>query len=157
MDRKQLATIVDTVLAAWQVDTRDVKTVYRTWHRYLADVDFAAALAAVDAAVVTGERWAPRVGEIRRAAIDATDPAPAWPTADAAWAIAEARLRAVHSGVSMPSHGEVVDAAVARAMAAAVTTDSFHRQAFFDAWAVETRAREIARYGLGDDAPGVEA
>lgn len=156
MTREELTSIVDTMVAAWQVDIADRKTLYRTWWRYLADVDYVYALAALDARVVAGDRWAPRVGEIRRAAIDLRDGGTAeWPDGEIAWQFAEDRLRDVNSGNEPRQRGAALDEALARAMRAAGTSDGYHRQAFLRAWEAETRTFEQQRYGLPLDAPAV--
>lgn len=156
MDRKELSAIVDTVVAAWQVDIADRKTMYRTWFRYLSDLDFEMVLAAVDAKVVAGERWAPRVGEIRRDAIDRLHGQSRWPDAETAWQFVEDRLEAANSGFTAAPHGDSeVDEAIGRAMRTCGTRNGFHKQAFIRAWNNETVLFEQTRYGLAADAPGV--
>jgi hypothetical protein len=153
--RDELAAVVDTMIAAWQIDIADRKTLYRTWWRYLSDVSYDDALAVVDARVVAGDRWAPRVGEIRRAAVDRTIGTVDWPDAEIAWQFAEDRLRDANSGLNPRSRGESLDQALASAMRAAGTNDGFHKQAFVKAWETETDRFEQTRYGLPDDAPTV--
>lgn len=152
MTKAELSAIVDTVIAAWQLEIGDRKTLYRTWWRYLGDLTFTEVLAAVDARVVAGDRWAPRVGELRRSAIDRTSPTSLWPDPDSAWLRVEALLSAANTGVdSRPLFTVEVEAAIGRAMRAAGTRDGFHKHAFLRAWADETARREQQRYGLPDD------
>jgi hypothetical protein len=151
--REELSTIVDTMVAAWQVDIADRKTLYRTWWRYLADVDYDHALAALDARVVAGDRWAPRVGELRRFAIDRALGPVDWPDPEIAWQFAEDRLRDANSGNQPRSRGPVLDQAITAAMRAAGTSDGFHKHAFLKAWEAESHRFEQARYGLPDTAP----
>lgn len=156
MNRKELTAIVDTMVSAWQVEVSDRKSLYRTWWRYLSDVPFDAGLAALDARVVAGDRWAPRVGELRRDALDRTLPSVIWPDPEIAWQAAETRLQDANSGVQPRSRfSEEVEASLSRAMRAAGTRDGFHKQAFLAAWTVETRTFEEQRYGLPVDAPAV--
>lgn len=155
MNRTELTAIVDTMVAAWQVEIADRKTLYRTWWRYLADIEYAAALAALDARVVAGDRWAPRVGEIRRAAIDVMIGAVEWPDGEIAWQYAEDRLRDANSGFAPRSRGVSLDEAITAAMRAAGTVDGFHKQAFLKAWDTQTATFEQTRYGLPVDAPTV--
>lgn len=156
MTREELAALVDTVVGAWQIEVTDRRSLYRTWHRYLADLPFEAALEAVDARVIAGDHWAPRVGEIRRAAIERGLPPLLWPDPDIAWQAAEDRLRAANSGVAPKARFDpLVEDALRSAMRAAGTNDGFHKQAFLAAWAQQTAAFEQSRYGLPDNAPSV--
>lgn len=156
MTREELAALVDTVIGAWQIEVTDRRSLYRTWHRYLADVEFEAALSAVDARVIAGDHWPPRVGEIRRAAIERGLPPVVWPDGEIAWQAAEDRLRAANSGVIPKARFEPdVEQALSVAMRTAGSVDGFHKQAFLAAWTQQTALFEQSRYGLPENAPTV--
>jgi hypothetical protein len=157
VNRKELAAIVDTMVSAWQVEITDRKSLYRTWFRYLSDVPFDAGLAALDARVVAGDRWAPRVGELRRAALDRVNGAVDWIDNETAWQHAEWLLQSANSGISTTTrrYDPEVEAAVSRAMKRAGTRDGFHKQAFIKAFEIETAEFEQRRYGLPAEAPTV--
>lgn len=151
MTKAELSAIVDTVIAAWQLEVADRKTLYRTWWRYLGDLPFADVVAAVDACVVAGDRWAPRVGELRRSTIDRSTPGLAWPDPDSAWAHVEALLSAANTGIAPHRRLDpTIEAAITRAMRTAGIRDGYHKHAFVRAWAEETARWEQDRYGLPD-------
>lgn len=158
MNRKELGALVDTMIGAWQIDVHDRRSLYRTWWRYLADIPYSAALAALDARVIAGDRWAPRVGELRRAAIDRCgDPNEFWPDAEMAWQDVENRLEDANSGVRFRAarFGPDAEEAIGRAMRTAGTRNGYHKQAFIKAWGIETAEYEQRRYGLPENAPTV--
>jgi hypothetical protein len=157
LNRKELAAVVDTMVSAWQVEVADRKSLYRTWFRYLSDVGFDDALAAIDARVVAGDRWAPRVGEIRRTALDRSKAPVDWPDAETAWQRAETRLQDAASGLveERSTFAIEVEEAIGRAMRRAGTRDGYHKHAFTKAWDLETVAFEQSRYGLPVNPPSV--
>lgn len=149
MTRDELATIVNTVYVAWNLDMVNPPRVYDAWMRYLSDLDFDTVMAVVDRAVTAGEKWAPRIGEVRRRAIDSLDPAGEVPAGEIAWQWAENRLRAVNSGVAPTAHPDPrVDQMIGAAMRAAGTGDAFHKQAFIGAWEQQVAGYEQERYGI---------
>lgn len=156
MDRKQLVAIADTVRSGWNLDVGDLKLMYRTWWRYLHDLEFEAVLATVDQSITSGEKWPPKVGELRRRSIDAGRAH--WPSAEQAWVLVEGRLAAANTGLPTPTSDDPeIDMTVGTAMRTAKTQDGFQKVSFVQAWNEATKERDFRVYGLPGDAPGVEA
>lgn len=90
--------IVDRVLATWnKTSTKTERAdIYKAWQRLLTDLPIDAVHAAIDTLAVTVD-WMPTVGQVRRAAIDHTDPVPA---AIEAWTQYRAACEAVRSGTT---------------------------------------------------------
>lgn len=161
MTKAELLSLVDAVLSVWPSEQIDRKALYKTWWRYLADIEFTKAEEALDAYVLRcvdpeanqgalRGSWRPTPGDIRRLAIDGT--VRSWPTADEAWAAAEQRINALQSGVQAPVHP---DPEVDETIGATLRTSKASRLAFLSAWRTNTIERGIMRYRLPDDAPSI--
>jgi hypothetical protein len=100
MTKQELVNVVNVINANWPQADADPKAQYEMWWRYLGDLDEENVSSVVDALVIEASQWRPRVGEIRRRAIDGDK---SWPTPDGAWAIAEERRKCADMGVEAPA------------------------------------------------------
>ena len=153
MQKPELTTIVDAVCSNWNRDDENKINLYRTWWRYLSDLDYEATLKVIDGLIVSGSPWMPRVGDVRRAVIDATSGVPALPHDEVAWSHAEARWNAAALGVEPEVTGSpATNEAISKAMRLAGRPD---RRAFIEAWEQVRAEVEADRYGIPDEAPGL--
>lgn len=113
MTRAELVRVVDIVAAAWsmRIGSDEHVRMVRTWWRYLQDLDYGDTLNAVDRFVVRAESFPPKVGELRKAVMDTTNPS-GLPTAAQAWTQAVDRLRAVETGTTWGELHPAVTAAM---------------------------------------------
>lgn len=151
MQKPELSALVDAVMATWGTDSTDKLAMYRTWWRYLSDLDARDVTAVIDQAVLAGERWMPRVGDVRQAAMDRASGKAPLPDAERAWALAASRFSATDMGTDAASSGDdELDELIGEAMRRAGGAD---KRAFVEAWA-GVRAEAVAdRYALPEDAP----
>lgn len=151
MQKTELSSLVDAVIATWGTDATDKLALYRTWWRYLSDLEASDVTAVIDQAVLSGERWMPKVGEIRQGAMDLASGKAPLPDAERAWALAASRFSATDMGTDAASSGDdELDELVGRAMRLAGGAD---KRSFAEAWAT-VRAEAVAiRYALPADAP----
>lgn len=153
MQKPELTALVDTVCSNWNRDDENKINLYRTWWRYLSDLDYDATLKVVDGLIVSGTPWMPRVGDVRRAVIDLTSEAPPLPQDEVAWSHAEARWNAVALGVEPPITGSpATDEAIGSAMRLAGRPD---RRAFIEAWEQVRSEIDADRYGIPEQSPGL--
>ena len=145
MTKEELQSLADDVINNWNLDLGGDrrKAFYRTWWRYLGDLDLETAQSAVDGFVLADRPFPPRAGSIRRAAFAAelTD----IPTLEAAWAQAQARIHAVQQGIWSD-----VSPMVAEALheAGIHGTSRDDHEAFTRAWRRVVEQIELERLGL---------
>jgi len=138
MTKAEMVAIVNLVNATWAPGDMDLKDVYAAWWRYLEDLDVSTVQAIVDELVIDAAPWRPKVGEIRRRAIDGPG---GWPSPDAAWALAEACRFAADSGTDVP---EMPNGA-SRLLGECMRSSRYGgKAAFIEAW----RAVTAERYAL---------
>lgn len=153
MQKTELTAIVDTVCSNWVNGETDKITMYRTWWRYLSDLDYQRTLKVIDEIIISGQRWIPRVGDVRRQVIDATEHHEAFPSPEVAWGYAESRWNAVALGTEPPSSGSpAIDSAIGEAMR---KSGHAERRAFISAWEKIQLEIEMERYALPENAPSV--
>lgn len=153
MQKAELTALVDAACANWGSPVGDKTQLYRTWWRYLSDVEYQAALSALDDFVIAGQRFMPRVGEIRRSALNSTNGWYELPDLEGAWALAASRWSAVDMGVEPVFTGNAdLDALIGDAMRQAGAVD---KRAFSEAWNHVRAVAEQSRYQLPEEAPGL--
>ena len=151
MLKPELSALVDSVMATWGTESTDKLVMYRTWWRYLSDVDAADVTAVIDQRVLAGERWMPRVGDVRQAAMDRASGKAPLPDAERTWALAAARFSATDMGTDAASSGDdELDEMIGEAMRRAGGSD---KRAFAEAWAGVREEAIAIRYALPEDAP----
>jgi hypothetical protein len=153
LQKTELTSIVDTVCSNWTSAETDKVTLYRTWWRYLSDLEYQQTLKIIDELIISGQRWIPRVGDVRRLVMNASARYESLPSSDIAWGYAESRWNAVALGTEPPSSGSpATDSAIGEAM-----RQSGHpeRRAFIASWETVRSSIEMERYALPDDAPSV--
>lgn len=151
MQKHELTQIVDAVCSNWNIHSDDKVSLYRTWWRYLSDLSYEDTLKIIDGFVVSGMRFPPRVGDVRRRVVDLTSEAPPLPSDDVAWAHAHSRWDAVALGMEPPLTGQTeIDNAISAAMRQASRPEKY---AFTEAWETVRSEIESERYGLPDNAP----
>lgn len=98
MTKEELTAIADVVMVNWNLNLAGDRRAafYRTWWRYLRDLDGVTCRAAVDRWVLDDKPFPPRAGTIRREVLLPASEELA--TLDQAWSQAQARLRAVAQG-----------------------------------------------------------
>lgn len=145
MTKEELQDIADNIVANWNMNLTPEarKNFYRTWWRYLGDLDTPEVRAAVDAAVVADKPFAPRAGTIRRTVLAhlLTDV----PTVDIAWAQARERIAAVQQG-TWSSVAPLVGKALAEAAIHGTSRDD--HEAFVRAWRRVVEEYELSVIGL---------
>jgi hypothetical protein len=96
--KEELTAIADVVLVNWNLNLAGDRRAafYRTWWRYLRDLDGVTCRAAVDRWVLDDKPFPPRAGTIRREVLLPASEELA--TLEQAWSQAQARLRAVRQG-----------------------------------------------------------
>lgn len=99
MTKQELIDLVNMINATWPPPEMDQKAVYNTWWRYLGDLELQQVQPVVDELIIESSPWRPKVGEVRRRAIDGGN---VWPSPDAAWELAEACRRAADTGIEVP-------------------------------------------------------
>ena len=145
MQKAELTEIVDLAHSAFGAGTPE-KITYQSWWRYLGDLTAADVQRALDVYVVSGERFLPRPGELRRAVIDRLHPE-VLPDANQAWAIAKARLEAVATGMDIPLSGSMeTDLAVGEVLRGSPANRE--ERAFKAAWDATITRRCADRYAL---------
>lgn len=146
MTKEELQSIAEAVIINWNLDLggEPRKAFYRTWWRYLGDLDATAVQAAVDAAVLADKPFAPRAGTIRRAVL--AELLMDVPTMEQAWGQVVDRIRSVEQGLWTE-----VSPMVAKALAEAGHiggTGRDDREAFTRAWRRVVEELELERLGL---------
>jgi hypothetical protein len=144
--REELTHIADAVLVNWNMDLGGDrrKAFYRTWWRYLGDLDVDVTQTAVDAAVLADKPFAPRAGTIRRAVLShlLTDV----PTLEQAWSQAQTRIHEVQQGMWTDSISPMVGKALAESGIHGTNKDD--HEAFTRAWRRVVDELELERLGL---------
>lgn len=140
MNKQDVVNVVSIVNANWPQNDNDLKSQCEMWWRYLGDLDTASVVRVVDELVIEGSQWRPRVGEVRRRAIDGDK---VWPTPDGAWAIAEERRKCADMGVEPPA----LDPEVTEVLGEAMRGSRGQGKGGFIA---EWQAAMARRYGLPD-------
>lgn len=153
MQKAELTAIVDLVCSNWGSPDGGKVPLYRTWWRYLSDVEYSDVLTVIDNMIIENVRWMPRVGEVRRLAIDNANGFSHYPDGERAWFLAAQRWEAVAMGIDPPGSGdEKIDELVGIAMREAGTPE---KRAFISAWTNVLRSDELKRYAIPEDAPEV--
>lgn len=140
MNKQELVNVVSIINANWPQNDADQRSQLEMWWRYLGDLDAEAVNKVVDEIVIEAAQWRPRVGEIRRKAIDGDK---VWPTPDGAWAIAEERRKCADMGVEPP----VLDQELTEVIGEAMRGSRGQGKGGFIA---EWQAAMARRYGLPD-------
>lgn len=113
------------------------------WKPFLLDLDATAVRDAVDAIMVRGDKFLPTVGEVRRLALEPSNPPPA-PLV--AWNQFQARLRAAASGFAIPPvHDLVLETMKAIGGGAGMHTNG-DRDAFLAAYQAAVDKWEAGHY-----------
>lgn len=96
--KEELTAIADVIITNWNVQVAGErrKAFYRTWWRYLRDLDGVTCRAVVDRWVLDDKPFPPRAGTVRREVLLPASSEIA--TLEQAWGQAQARLRAVQQG-----------------------------------------------------------
>ena len=96
--KAELQDLADDVILNWNLDLGGDrrKAFYRTWYRYMQDLEYVEVRKAIDELIITDKPFPPRAGTVRRmvrsgALIGAV-------TVDQAWAQAKDRIGAVQQG-----------------------------------------------------------
>jgi hypothetical protein len=153
LQKAELTSIVDLACSNWGSPDGGKVSLYRTWWRYLADLEYSDALKTVDGMILENFRWMPRVGEIRRVTIDRTTGFEKIPDVERAWFLAAQRWEAVTMGIDPPGSGdEEIDKLIGIAMRETGTPE---KRAFVSSWANVLQRDELERYALPEDAPEV--
>ena len=153
MQKAELTAIVDLACSNWGSPDGGKVSLYRTWWRYLADLQYEDVLKTVDGMILENIRWMPRVGEIRRVTIDRSNGSGRIPDVERAWFLAAQRWEAVTMGIDPPSSGdEEIDKLIGIAMREAGTPE---KRAFVSSWSGVLQRDELQRYALPEDAPEV--
>lgn len=105
MTKEELMDFVKEVYATYnqQLLMIDEKATFRAWYNLLYDLSIEEVRAAF-LALATHEKFMPRPGDIRRAAIDAQTGIPQQIDAYSAWGIFQTIIREVHSGTQTQIH-----------------------------------------------------
>jgi hypothetical protein len=105
-----LMALVASYWPQWTLDDDRAESAAIAWHRMLDEVEYAAAVAAVDSLAADGREFAPVVGVIRRRAIELSNPP--IPDLDEAWGDVLARVgaRGFREGPGDFDHPAVADA-----------------------------------------------
>lgn len=145
MTKEELQDLADQVIANWNLALggEPRKAFYRTWFRYLGDLEAPAVQAVIDGLVVADKPFPPRAGTVRRTVL--ADALTDVPTLEHAWAQAVGRLRAVEQG-TWTEVSPLVGQALAEAGLTGTTRDD--REAFTRAWRRVVEALELERLGL---------
>lgn len=153
MQKAELTAIVDLACSNWGSPDGGKVSLYRTWWRYLADLEYPDVLKTLDELILENVRWMPRVGEIRRTTIDRSNGSGRIPDAERAWFLAAQRWEAVTMGIDPPGSGdEEIDELIGIAMREAGTPE---KRAFVSSWTLVLQRDELQRYALPEDAPEV--
>jgi len=145
VNREELTAIADTVIINWGIDLGGDrrKAFYRTWWRYLGDLEMTSTQLAVDSLVLADKPFAPRAGTIRRMVL--AELLSDVMTMDLAWAQAATRIKSVEQGTWSD-----VSPMVAQAMAEAglTGTGKQDQEAFIRAWRRVVETFELERLGI---------
>lgn len=140
--RDELREVADTVISAWMLNMtpEQRKGFYRTWWRYLYDLDVAAVFGVVDELVLANRRDAPRPGAVRLQVLSSGHL-----SADEAWGLVQERLRCLETGAEGPSIPPTVSAAMrAVGLNGRSKPDGFaFREAYKESVARELAARYV--------------
>lgn len=149
MTKEQLTEIAESVILNWNLDLGGErrKAFFRTWWRYLGDLDATSVQGAVDALVLADRPYAPRAGTVRRMVF--ADALADIPTLELAWAQACERITAVQQGTWSPVAGIVGEALAASGVTGTSRDD---RDAFTRAWRRTVEELELERLGLPEGA-----
>jgi hypothetical protein len=146
--KEELQEIADSVIANWNLNLTPEarKNFYRTWWRYVGDLDVKATRAAVDAFILADRPFPPRAGTVRRCVL--AEALSDVLTLELAWSQASERIRAVQQGTWSP-----VSALVAKAMAEAAIhgTSRDDHEAFTRAWRRVVEEFELEVLGIPDE------
>lgn len=134
MTKTELISIVKLINATWPPPDVEQQTVYEAWWRYMEDLPVEAVQSVVDELVIESAPWRPKVGEIRRRVIDGPS---GWPSADAAWVLAEACMAAANQGIAPPGLPDGVGGPLGECLKAA----RGNRVAFLELWRAKTAER----------------
>ena len=150
MTKEELQDIADTIVANWNINLTPEarKNFYRTWWRYLGDLNAGESRAAVDTFILADRPFPPRAGTVRRTVL--AEALSDVLTLELAWAQASERIRAVAQGTWTP-----VAPLVGKAMAEAAIngTSKDDHEAFTRAWRRVVEEFELEVLGL----PGEES
>ena len=145
MTKEELQTIAETVMVNWGLDLggEPRKAFFRTWWRYLGDLDAGAVQQAVDAVIIADKPFPPRAGGIRRSVL--AESLMDVPTLESAWAQVVDRIRNVEQGL-----WSEVSPLVAQALTDCRIsgTGKDDREAFTRAWRRAVDELELERLGL---------
>jgi hypothetical protein len=143
--REELTAIAGSVIVNWglELNSERRKDFYRTWWRYLGDLDAVAVRTAVDATILADKPFAPRAGTIRRMVF--AEQLADVITADAAWAQAVDRIRAVQQG-TWTDLAPLVARALAESGVHGTSRDD--HEAFVRAWRRVVEELELERLAL---------
>lgn len=148
MTKEELQEIVDSIASNWNMNLTPEgrKNLYRTWWRFIGDLNYEESRAAVDAFVLADRPFPPRAGTVRRCVL--AEALSDVLTLDLAWAQAVERIRAVQQGTWSP-----VAPLVAKAMAEAAMhgTSKDDHEAFTRAWRRVVEEFELEVLGLPDE------
>lgn len=153
MQKAELTGLVDLACSNWGSPDGDKIALYRTWWRYLSDLEYGTVLKVLDDMIISCVRWMPRVGDVRRLAIDAGTNGVQVPDVERAWFLAAQRWSAVDMGIDPPSSGDPeIDELIGQAMR---LTGSPEKRAFAEGWAHVLQGLQETKYALPGDAPGI--
>jgi hypothetical protein len=109
MEKEELAKVVRKVSINWNAATAGppFQERFALWWKFLSDLSKADVDAAVDQIIVLDQQWMPRVGQVRRLAIDLAldDPIPSRPQA---WAQFRAAITGSESGTQFVKPHDLV-------------------------------------------------
>jgi hypothetical protein len=146
--KEELQEIADSVIANWNMNLTPEgrKNFYRTWWRYVGDLNCEESRAAVDAFILSDRPFPPRAGTVRRTVL--AEALSDVLTLELAWAQASERIRAVQQGTWSP-----VAPLVGKAMAEAAIhgTSKDDHEAFTRAWRRVVEEFELEVLGLPDE------
>lgn len=145
MTRDELTAIADAVMINWGIDLGGDrrKAFYRTWWRYLGDLDSTSVQGALDRLILADKPFAPRAGTIRRMVM--SDLLSDVLTVDLAWAQAVERIRAVQQG-TWTTVAPLVGLAMERSAVNSNSKDD--REAFVRAWRTVVEEFELEVLGI---------
>lgn len=156
MTMDEVVIAFKTVRDAWNLEIHPMRErdLLNVWWRYLHDLDAAAVMRAVDRFVISGQRYAPRPGELRRETIDEETEGAA-PSPEEAWSEFLDVRQAWATGSLPPSttHAAVLATVklLGRGGQSLSGASPMDRSYFIDAYKRARVEFDQDRYGLDDE------
>ena len=143
MNREQSDGIVKRVYVLWNQTPKDVDLVCDAWWRFLHDLEVVDVHAAVDDLMVMEPRFMPKVGEVRRMVLA---PQHSAPSPIEAWQQFQLRLKALHSGNTLPAVHDLVMVTMRRLGGGDGMHTNGDREMFMDLYKTMVADYDMDRY-----------